>query len=123
MYTEMSGTKSLSSESILAWTLKVGKAHVNSYGSIHGGCTASLVSSLGSAALAAANPGQSPGVVVSMDIQYSATAPAGSLVSCAARPLGGATRDKAAASAEVRISNKRDKLVAIGTLTQCLAGA
>jgi acyl-coenzyme A thioesterase PaaI-like protein len=114
-------------ERSVCWSLLIGKAHANTFESIHGGCSASLVASLGCAALAAAHPSGS-GRVTSLDVQFAATARVGSRLSCVARPLGRGTSGRGgkhdmdtgtftAAAAEVRLSDAREKLVAMGTVS------
>ena len=92
-----------------------------------------LITALGSAAVAQAQPTSSGPtssgrIITTLDVQYSATARVGSTVSCVARPLGrpmdhsppaDATSNSrlAAASAEVCLNDARGKPIATGTIT------
>jgi len=55
------------------WRMEVGKGHANTLGWLHGGCTASLVEALGTAAVARAavalGEGRTCGATLSLDVQ------------------------------------------------------
>ena len=56
-------------EPAVTWALAVASAHLNAFGALHGGCSASLVDVLGSAAVAVGD-GHSCGVATSLEVQY-----------------------------------------------------
>jgi len=51
-------------------SMKVEKEHVNMYGTLHGGCSATIVDHVTSAALVTSEGTPNPGVSVNLDIQY-----------------------------------------------------
>ena len=116
------------------WRLEVGREHVNPYGALHGGCTASLVDILGSAAVAFGNEAEC-GVAVSLDVQYASAARKGDELEWEATIL---KRGKRLVTAEVRafaLPRKRrggggggggeggaKRLIAVGVVTKSMKG-
>jgi acyl-coenzyme A thioesterase 13 len=100
--------------------------HRNTFGALHGGCTASLVDVLGTAAIALDNPLEC-GVALSLEVEYASAAKTGDKLVCTAEHL---KRGGRIAAVEVRILTAgRDRrgrgggrLVAVGTVTKSLRG-
>ena len=101
------------------WTLVVGAAHANSYGALHGGCAASLVDVLGSAAVAAGDEREC-GVAVSVDCAYASAAKVGSTLVFSATV---AKRGRRLVTVNVEARHaKTGKLVCYGAVTKSLRG-
>jgi acyl-coenzyme A thioesterase 13 len=62
-------------------TLVVGTPHSNSYGTLHGGCTATIVDIVGTMAALTVDPLR-PGVSVDLSTSYLSAAPIGASVVC-----------------------------------------
>jgi len=99
------------------WALNVGEVHANSYGSLHGGCTATLVDVLGSALVAIGNE-QECGVATNLDVQYCAGVPVGKVLNLRAKVL---KRGKRLVTVKIEVHTK-GRLAAVGTVTKSLAG-
>ena len=104
----------------------VGEGHVNTLGTLHGGCTASLVDVLGSAAVAFGDAYEC-GVAVSLDVQYLAPAKLGDRVTWEANIIKrGATLVTAEVTASVLVASRsgsgRRRPIAVGTVTKSLRG-
>lgn len=110
-------------EAASAWRLTVGPGHANSFGGLHGGCTASLVDVLGSAQIAFGDELEC-GVAVGLDVQFSSSAKRGEAVQWTARVLH---RGGRLATVEVRATaagrkGRPGRLIAVGTVTKSLRG-
>ena len=109
------------------WTLDVTGAHTNSFQTLHGGCSASLVDVLGTAAVAFDDPLEC-GVAVTLDVQYLSTAGVGEQVHWEAEVL---KRGGRLVTVEVRGSvverakagrPEKTRLVVVGTVTKSMRG-
>ena len=101
--------------------MRIGDAHANTFGALHGGCTASLVDVLGSAKIAFEDPLEC-GVAVSLEVQYCAPAKRGEEIEWTAHVL---KRGGRLASVEVRaavVDGGRARLVAVGTVSKSMRG-
>ena len=99
-----------------AYELARPKAGANPSGALHGGCTASLVDVLGSAAIAAhpENTGDSCGVATNLDVTYGAPGRGGPITFTTEVPkIGGRL-----ATAVVVAKDPKGRLVARGTVTK-----
>ena len=107
--------------------MQVGALHTNTMGMLHGGCTASLVDVLGSAAIAFEEEYEC-GVAASLDVQFLAPAPEGTSIHWKAEVLkrGGrlatvqVTAEAVAPGRAGKMTGPR--IVAIGTVTKSLRG-
>eukprot|EP00900_Chrysochromulina_parva_P010866 jgi/Chrpa1/19781/Chrysochromulina_OHIO_Genome00025071-RA len=109
------------------WTLDVTGAHTNSFHTLHGGCSASLVDVLGTAAVAFDDPVEC-GVAATLDVQYLSTARLGEQVHWEAEVL---KRGGRLVTVEVRGSiverakagrPEKTRLVVVGTVTKSMRG-
>jgi acyl-coenzyme A thioesterase 13 len=98
--------------------LTVGVPHSNSYGTLHGGCTATLVDIVGTMAALTVDPLR-PGVSVDMHISYLAAARVGQRVVCVGHchKMGGRL---AFTSVELFLEREGGALVARGSHTKAL---
>ena len=110
------------SDTEASWSFRVGPHHANIYGSLHGGCTATLVDVLGSALVAMGNSNEC-GVATNLDVQYCAGAAVGRDCIFKAKLLKRGKRlvTVKVSGFEVR-SGGIERLVAMGTVTKSLAG-
>ena len=111
-------------EPAVAWALAVAPPHLNALGALHGGCSASLVDVLGSAAVALGD-GHSCGIATSLEVQYLAAARRGEVLEWSATIL---KRGKRLVTAEVRATaparaGAARRLVVVGTVTKSMRGA
>ena len=113
-----SGGRHGSDELPSVWRLKTVPKLTNSFGALHGGCTASLVDVLGSAQIAFGDEHEC-GVAVNLDVQYASSAKSGEVVEWSAKML---KRGGRLATVEVRATGKNGRLVAVGTVTKSLRG-
>jgi acyl-coenzyme A thioesterase 13 len=98
--------------------LRVREAHSNSYGTLHGGCTATLVDIVGTMAALAVDPLR-PGVSVDMNISYMAAAKVGERVVLVGRCLRMGGR-LAFTTVELYLDSEGGKMVARGSHTKAL---
>ncbi|EOD08405.1 hypothetical protein EMIHUDRAFT_217561 [Emiliania huxleyi CCMP1516] len=102
------------------WRFKVGPAHVNGYGALHGGCTASVIDSLGTAAIALGEGGEcgvaSRNQIINESSNEQARGASDEVVwEASVLKRGGRL-------ATVEGGRGRGKLLAVGSLTKSLRG-
>ena len=98
--------------------LTIGTPHSNSYGTLHGGCTATIVDIVGTMAALTVDPLR-PGVSVDMAISYLAAARVGERVVIEGRCLKMGGR-LAFTEVKIYLGELGGKLVATGTHTKAL---
>ena len=111
-------------EPAVTWALAVAPPHLNTFGALQGGCSASLVDVLGSAAVAVGDE-HSCGVATSLEVQYVSAARRGEVLEWSATIL---KRGKRLVIAEVRATapargGAARRLVVVGTVTKSMRGA
>jgi acyl-coenzyme A thioesterase 13 len=98
--------------------LTVREAHSNSYGTLHGGCTATLVDIVGTMAALSVDPLR-PGVSVDLNVSYMAAAKVGERVVLVGKCLRMGGR-LAFTTVEVFLHEEGGKVVARGSHTKAL---
>jgi acyl-coenzyme A thioesterase 13 len=98
--------------------LVVGAPHSNSYGTLHGGCTATIVDIVGTMAALTVDPLR-PGVSVDMSISYCSAAKVGETVLIEAKCLKMGGR-LAFLEVKLYLNELGGKLIATGTHTKAL---
>jgi acyl-coenzyme A thioesterase 13 len=99
-------------------SLVVAASHSNSYGTLHGGCTATMVDIVGTMAALCVDPLR-PGVSVDMHISYLAAARVGERVTIVGTCLKMGGR-LAFTEVKIYLGNEGGKLVAMGSHTKAL---
>ena len=103
----------------VTWAFTVTKTHVNTFRALHGGCAASLVDVLGSAAVAMGDDYEC-GVAVALDCHYASPAKLGEHLTWTATV---AKRGGRLVTVDVKArSAKTDRLVCYGSVTKSLRG-
>ena len=105
-------------QGVVECSLTVGEAHSNSYGTLHGGCTATLVDIVGTMAALTVDPLR-PGVSVDMSQTFLSPARVGQAVWLEGRCLR-AGRRLAFTEVTLRLGSREGQLVATGRHTMAL---
>eukprot|EP00054_Salpingoeca_dolichothecata_P012328 m.68414 g.68414 ORF g.68414 m.68414 type:complete len:164 (+) comp19892_c0_seq2:76-567(+) len=100
-------------------SLTVDKSHSNTYETLHGGATATIVDIVGTIALLSVNPTK-PGVSVDMNISYTSAAKVGTDVRIEGRVL---KHGKRLGFTEVNLYDSEGKMVASGRHTKAFPGS